>query len=161
MFKLHNHKTKRTDFIGRPFETLTKGPVDGRAAMMTNYFTKPGDMAEYWYDFGDRWEHKVVLEKIVPADADKCYPVCINGKRACPPEDCGGTDGYDELLRLIKNKTHPNYAERMKWLKDAHNLTGLEPAKFHPADVHFRPSELRKYPFNNTAEAGFYDCIQM
>lgn len=161
MFKVLNLNTNRTDLIGRPIDKLTKGPVDGRSVKMTNYFLRPGDNGEYWYDFGDRWEHKVVLEKILPADEDKCYPVCINGKRACPPEDSGGTDGYDVLLEILKNKNHPEYVSRCKWLKEQHNCTDFASETFKPVNVHFRPTEQRKYPFNNTAEARFYDCIQM
>jgi len=55
--------------------------------------------AEYTYDFGDGWEHKVVLEKILPVEKDTEYPRCIAGKRVCPPEDCGSYPGYEEICR--------------------------------------------------------------
>lgn len=58
VFKVLNPKTRRMDFIGRPIEKLTKGPVDGRSVKITDFFVKPGNSSEYWYDFGDRWEHK-------------------------------------------------------------------------------------------------------
>lgn len=162
MFKALNLNTKKIDFIGRPIEKLEKGPADSSSRNIVNYFMKPGDSAEYWYDFGDRWEHKVVLQKILPFDEDKCYPACIGGKRACPPEDSGGTDGYNQLLEIIKNKKHPEYASRWKWLKETHNCTDFDPEKFQPIDVDFSPSELRKSNYyNNAAEARFYDCIQM
>src|SRR5262249_34045406 len=48
----------------------------------------------YEYDFGDSWEHELLVEKILPRDEGKRYPVCLTGKRACPPEDCGGIWGY-------------------------------------------------------------------
>ena len=54
-------------------------------------FVKPPRLSEAWdYDFGDGWEHDVVVEPIEPARSDVMYPVCLTGKRACPPEDCGG-----------------------------------------------------------------------
>lgn len=147
--------------VGRPIDETTKGPVVGKSVQMTTYFMKPGDQAEYWYDFGDRWEHSVVLEKILPVVEDKCYPVCVNGERACPPEDSGGTDGYYQLLEILKDQKHPQHASRWKWLKDTSKCMDFEANEFEPGDVHFRPSELRKYPFHNVAEARFYDCIQM
>jgi hypothetical protein len=56
---------------------------------IADYFVAPGDKALYEYDFGDGWDHTVVLEKILPAQINADYPRCIAGKRACPPEDCG------------------------------------------------------------------------
>lgn len=160
MFKVLNLKTKKTEFIGRPIENRKKGPTDGNAVPLTNYFMKPGDTAEYWYDFGDRWEHKVVLQKIRPAENGIRYPVCIDGKMACPPEDCGGTDGYNKIVEVLKNKHHPEYVGTVNWLKTVQNRTKLD-VEFRPGNVRFRTKEQRKYTFNNPCEANFYDCIQM
>jgi hypothetical protein len=70
----------------------------------------------YEYDFGDSWSHIILVEKILPFEADKHYPVCLKGKRACPPEDCGGPYGYDELLEILKNPKHPEHEEMVDWL---------------------------------------------
>ncbi|KAG4074275.1 hypothetical protein HA402_008684 [Bradysia odoriphaga] len=161
VFKVLNLKTKRTDFVGRPIEHLKKGPVDGQTVPLTNYFTKPGHTAEYWYDFGDRWEHRVLLQKVLPAEDGINYPVCINGRMACPPEDCGGTDGYNKIVQVLKNKAHPEYASTVDWLKTSHNRADFDVDVFRPGNVRFRPKEQRKYTFNNPSEANFYDCIQM
>ena len=59
---------------------------------------------DYSYDFGDGWVHEIQLEKILPREKDTSYPLCIDGKRACPPEDCGGVWGYpyaDQLLKML------------------------------------------------------------
>lgn len=69
----------------------------------------------YDYDFGDNWQHDVLIEKIVAADPDRVYPVCLAGERACPPEDCGGVGGYGELLKILKNPRHPEYSEIRQW----------------------------------------------
>ena len=58
------------------------------------FFTLENSKADYIYDFGDYWQHKVQLEKIISAEKGSVYPKCIAGKRACPPEDCGGLFGY-------------------------------------------------------------------
>jgi hypothetical protein len=70
----------------------------------------------YTYDFGDDWEHEVVIETAPPAEAAKSGPACIAGKRACPPEDCGGIWGYQELLEILADPAHPERAERIDWL---------------------------------------------
>ncbi len=71
---------------------------------------------QYEYDFGDSWRHTITLEKIVEAELGKKYPICIQGQNACPPEDCGGVWGYQNLLEVIKNKKHPEHNDMMEWL---------------------------------------------
>jgi len=73
----------------------------------------------YTYDFGDDWEHEILLEKELPYSSDIKYPRCITGKRACPPEDCGGPWGYAELLEIMANPSHPEYEERMEWMDES------------------------------------------
>ena len=68
------------------------------------------------YDFGDGWEHDVVVEAIEPARADLTYPVCLAGKRACPPEDCGGPWGYSNLLAALSDPTHEEHEELAEWV---------------------------------------------
>lgn len=70
----------------------------------------------YEYDFGDSWEHEVVLEKILEPEAGATYPRCLAGKRACPPEDCGGVWGYQELLEVLKDPENPGHDEMLDWL---------------------------------------------
>lgn len=70
----------------------------------------------YLYDFGDSWEHEVLVEKVLTAEKETHYPACLKAKRACPPEDCGGTWGYQELLEAIKDPDHPEHALRLEWL---------------------------------------------
>ena len=70
----------------------------------------------YEYDMGDGWEHEILVEKTLPTEPGQHYPVCVTGRRACPPEDCGGVWGYAELLEIIKDPEHEEYEERMEWL---------------------------------------------
>lgn len=71
----------------------------------------------YFYDFGDNWKHTIVVENIMEKYTTKKYPTCIAGERNCPPEDCGSADGYYELMKIRKNKNHPEYKERIiEWL---------------------------------------------
>jgi len=70
----------------------------------------------YEYDFGDSWEHEVVLEKIMEAEARAHYPRCIEGENACPPEDVGGVWGYVDFLQAINNPEHNQHEEFLEWV---------------------------------------------
>src|SRR5690349_16792675 len=70
----------------------------------------------YEYDFGDGWQHEVLVEKVLQAEPGARYPICLTGKRACPPEDCGGIWGYDDLLEAIRNPDNPEHDELREWL---------------------------------------------
>lgn len=73
---------------------------------------------KYTYDFGDRWEHTLTVEEIISPDAEVSYPICLTGKRACPPEDCGGPRGYSELLEAQKHPDDPRYQGVLDWAED-------------------------------------------
>jgi Plasmid pRiA4b ORF-3-like protein len=77
-----------------------------------------GSKFRYTYDFGDDWEHELLVEKLLPIDPNVKYPVCIKAKRACPPEDCGGPWGYAELLEILANPDHEEYEDRVEWMGD-------------------------------------------
>ena len=70
----------------------------------------------YEYDMGDSWSHKITIEKILDAKPDTKYPICIDGKMACPPEDVGGSSGYMDFCKIIKDPKHKEYDEMMKWV---------------------------------------------
>jgi hypothetical protein len=71
---------------------------------------------DYEYDFGDSWLHEVLVEEVKPADTVHRYPVCIGGRRACPPEDVGGTEGYRYFLEAICNRRHPEHQDMLEWI---------------------------------------------
>ena len=84
-----------------------------------------GDSFEYLYDFGDCWEHEVLVEKLIEPEAGVKYPVCVEGKRACPPEDCGGPWRYNDLLRILGDSEHEEYADYREWAGE-----DFDPEKF-------------------------------
>ena len=98
---------------------------------LSHLLTKEKETLIYEYDFGDCWRHKVLLEKILPYDAKLILPVCIKGKRACPPEDCGGTSGYEELLEIISDQKNPEYEEVLEWIGE-----DFDPEEFDINEVH-------------------------
>ena len=69
----------------------------------------------YTYDFGDTWQHEIVVEKVLPPGEGETYPLCIDGKRACPPEDCGGPWGYMEFAEAIKDPEHEQHEKFTEW----------------------------------------------
>lgn len=70
----------------------------------------------YTYDFGDNWEHEILVEKITPKASGSHYPVCLAGKRACPPEDCGGAWGYQSLLEALGDESNPEHEDMLEWV---------------------------------------------
>jgi len=86
---------------------------------------KKGGRAEYAYDFGDGWEHAIVVEDTVALDARAPRAECLAGARACPPEDCGGPHGYAELLEAIADPAHERHEELREWV-DPH----FDPEKY-------------------------------
>ena len=97
---------------------------------------KEKDSLVYEYDFGDGWEHKVLLEKIV-YDETIQTPVCIKGKLACPPEDCGGIYGYYDLLDALSDSQHPEHESMLEWLGE-----GFDPEAFSVEEVNELLAEL-------------------
>jgi hypothetical protein len=70
----------------------------------------------YDYDFGDSWEHEVLVEKRLEVDERLCYPLCTGGARACPPEDCGGVPGYESLVAALADSDDDEHDELLTWV---------------------------------------------
>jgi hypothetical protein len=90
--------------------------VNARRVKLWQVLTRPRMKFLYEYDFGDGWEHELVLEKILPPAEGTPYPICLEGARACPPEDCGGSWGYARMLEILSNPDHEEYEETVEWL---------------------------------------------
>ena len=103
-------------FYGTPDDDFELEMEDETQYKLSQLLTNEKESLIYEYDFGDSWEHKILLEKILPYDSKIVLPVCLKGKRACPPEDCGGIWGYEELLQTISNPKHPDHDEMLEWL---------------------------------------------
>lgn len=82
----------------------------------------------YEYDFGDSWNHEVLFEGVVRADSKVKYPLCLEGARACPPEDCGGVWGYADFVEAIQNPDHEEHEEMLGWVGGR-----FDPEEFNPA----------------------------
>ena len=104
------------EFYGIPDDDFELEMEDESKYKLSQLLSKEKESFIYEYDFGDSWEHKILLEKIHPFDTKIVLPVCIKGKRACPPEDCGGIWGYEELLETISDPKHPDHENMLEWL---------------------------------------------
>ena len=104
------------------------------------------DVFGYEYDFGDSWEHEITVDKILSPDAAAAKTVrCLDGARACPPEDCGGVWGYKDLLKILKNRKHPEHKTMEEWLGRAFDAEAFDVGKTN--------LRLRKLKWPNVTEA--------
>ncbi|RJQ46962.1 MAG: YecA family protein [Gaiellales bacterium] len=90
--------------------------VDERTVNLSDVVSSPQKKFTYDYDFGDGWEHEVLVEDILDPEPDASYPLCVAGRRACPPEDVGGIYGYYEFLKAITDPGHPAHEEMVGWI---------------------------------------------
>lgn len=88
---------------------------------LCDVFSKNCLTVGYLYDFGDNWEHAIKLEKIYPLKKGFKEPLCVDGKKAAPPEDCGGSGGYQDLLEILNNRQHPEYHDVKEWVGESFN----------------------------------------
>lgn len=92
----------------------------------------------YEYDFGDDWIHTVQVEKVLPPNPEQKLPVCVKGKRACPPEDVGGIWGYDSFLEAISDPNHEEHASYLEWIGGS-----FDPEAFDVDEANARLQKLR------------------
>ena len=111
---LHQFIVGRT-FYGSPDPDFGMDIRDEKGVKLGQIVAKEKAKFVYEYDFGDSWEHEILVEKILPPVEGVRYPVCVTGKRACPPEDCGGVWGYADLSEAIENPDHPEHDEMLEW----------------------------------------------
>jgi hypothetical protein len=105
-------------------------PLPEESVTLANLARDGVERFGYWYDFGDSWHHDVFIEKTGPAEAGVFYPRCVAGRRACPPEDCGGLWGFAEFKAVMADLHHPEHDELKEWYGGE-----FDPAAFNAEDV--------------------------
>lgn len=104
--------------------------LDEKRAILATVAPHEGDVLVYDYDFGDSWQHRVTVEKILPPDAAMAKIArCVDGARACPPENCGGVPGYENLLAILKNPKHREHESMLDWLGGRFDAEAFDLAK--------------------------------
>lgn len=88
----------------------------------------------YTYDFGAAWEHDILVEQVLDRDETVSYPRCTGGRRAAPPEDCGGIWGYADLVEALADPAHPEHEDMLEWL-GLDDATQFDPTGFDATAV--------------------------
>lgn len=132
---LHDFKIGGKDYgdpllLDENFEEFDYG--DSTATKLSNILPKTGKRFrfEYQYDFGDSWRHEVLFEGCLRAEQGQRYPLCLEGARACPPEDMGGTWGYADFVVAIQNEDHEQHEELLEWVGGS-----FDPEEFDPTEA--------------------------
>lgn len=124
-------------------DNMPEWQLDPRAVTLDEILRKPKDKVTYVYDFGDYWEHDIVVEKAVPLAPGHPTPAvrCLAGRRAAPPEDIGGFPGYEHLLELLAEKAA---GKRKRLPSEYSGLAKFDPEEFPLADYNHDLSLLRQ-----------------
>jgi hypothetical protein len=136
---LHQFIVGKT-FYGIPDDEFEDAhPIrDERDFTLAEVAKKKGAEFIYQYDFGDNWEHLIVVEEIRPSAGKQFHPQCLDGARHCPPEDVGSTPGYENFLAAIKDLKHPEHDEMLEWAGGS-----FDPEAFDAGIVNQDLKELR------------------
>ena len=113
-YHLHQFIVGNT-YYGEPDPEYDDRMKDDRRVRLQKIAREKGASFIYEYDFGDSWQHVITVEEIEPWTPNSLAPRCLDGARACPPEDCGGVGGYEHLLEVLRNRRHPEYKELRAW----------------------------------------------
>lgn len=126
-FEIKGQRYGDPELLDDGFEDF--GCEDSTTTMVSEILPKTGRRFAfgYEYDFGDSWDHEVMFEGSPPVDPKAKYPQCVEGERACPPEDCGGVWGYDNFLAAIRNPKHAEHEDMLEWVGGK-----FDPEKFDP-----------------------------
>jgi pRiA4b ORF-3-like protein len=111
---------------------------DERKARLGELVSRLKETFLYEYDFGDGWEHTVMVEEILNLQPGVHYPNCMGGARACPPEDCGGISGYENFLEAIRDPDHEEHGEMLEWIGGE-----FEPEEFDAKSINLALKRIR------------------
>ncbi|MEV6844349.1 plasmid pRiA4b ORF-3 family protein [Actinoplanes sp. NPDC051411] len=114
---------------------------EGRSEASVTLEQMAGEMFTYLYDFGDNWLHEIVFED-TPTREQVTYPRCTDGRRAAPSEDSGGVWGYEELVAVLADPSHPEHQDRLEWL-GLDSADDFQPARFDQAAINEALARLR------------------
>jgi len=111
-----------------------------RTTCLFTVLGRVGAKGMYTYDFGDSWEHAIVVEKVLPPEPGVRYPICVDGRLHGPPEDCGGIPGYYNLLEALRDPNHQEHEELLDWVGGE-----FDPEAFSVDDVNRRLAPIRRW----------------
>ncbi|MBN2523562.1 MAG: plasmid pRiA4b ORF-3 family protein [Bacteroidales bacterium] len=118
-FEIKGKGKRKTERIGIPDFDLISEDFEIEAGWeipVMAFFNDLGVTAKYLFDFGDSWWHTILLEGYLLKDDKIRYPICLDGERSCPPEDCGGVSGYYEMLKVLCDPNDEEHEEMKTWV---------------------------------------------
>ena len=128
---------------GKQYGDLERGgdfDHDSRSVRLSDLAEQGHTRFQYDYDFGDGWKHVIEIEKTLPVEEGVCYPRCVKGERACPPEDSGGPYGYPYFLEKLQDPKHEEHEETLEWVGD-----DFDPEEFDLEKVNEELRYLRRF----------------
>lgn len=114
--------------------------LDASTTLLSDILSVEKDSFNYTYDFGDCWLHDVSVSVVTKKNIKITYPQCSDGALNCPPEDCGGIDGFYEILHVIQDKKHPDYKETRQWVGKKY-----DPLLFDKDKINKQLKQIDKY----------------
>ena len=122
---------------GMNYDDFPEGEIDEKSVTVLQAL-RDVRRFKFEYDFGDSWDHEIVIEELTKSPIGLKYAVCLDGANACPPDDVGGTWGYGEFLDAMADPTHSQHATYLEWVG-----THFDPAKFDLVEANARIQKLR------------------
>lgn len=114
------------EYMEPPPETAWPPVQDPHRVTLSNVVHEEDSKFIYVYDFGADWQHIISIDRILPAQPEVDHPICLAGQRACPPEECGGIFNYGNLLEIIQDPNHEDYAEARDLLAESFDPEAFE-----------------------------------
>lgn len=119
-------------------------PLPGWKHVVSEVMSESGATIRYVYDFGDHWDHRIVVEDRLRGSPGKRYPRCIAGERAGPPDDCGGPTGYTSLIETLADPDAEDHKDMAHWAASIKGLRGrFDPDAFDEQQVRFGNPTIR------------------
>ncbi len=97
-------------------DDLAERMIHESGTRLEDVIARAGKRFIYLYDYGDNWEHEVVVEELISTDTERHPVLCVAGERACPPEDVGGVGGYEEFLEATTDTEHEDHEQFLDWI---------------------------------------------
>jgi hypothetical protein len=137
-YHLHQFTINDVSFIDpRIDEDASSEFKDEANYSLDQVIPQEGVQFTYEYDFGDGWNHTLIIEKILSSEGGIFYPHCLEGKRACPPEDVGGAWGYEEFVKAIRDPFHDQHEHFLSWIGGE-----FDPEAFDLEDINTQLREM-------------------
>ncbi|KAK4520161.1 uncharacterized protein ATC70_008292 [Mucor velutinosus] len=150
-FNRHLHQFETSDgqtitnsgFINGAFDAQDE--LDGENMTIESVLKRQDEWMLYTYDMEDNRDHEIVLQEILPVNEAQTYPQCIGGANACPIEDSGGLQGYEDLLETLSDPNNPEYEEISCWILRVTGVPTYDPRHFDKNDANRRLANLSLY----------------